>query len=135
MDQLGQRIKQVSNEFKDYVETRIELLILTFSDKATLWIGELIQHTFNLVILSTGLLFCLIALGFYLGELMNSMPAGFGIIGGVLFLFGMILLLSKPKNITRRIQDQIMKDVIEALESKRNYEEMKFLEEKKSEEK
>ena len=135
MDQLGQRIKQVSNEFKDYVETRIELLILTFSDKATLWIGELIQHTFNLVILSTGLLFGLIALGFYLGELLNSMPAGFGIIGGVLFLIGTMLLLSKPKNITRRIQDQIMKDVIEALESKRDYEKIKFLEEKKSEEK
>lgn len=135
MDDLGTRIKQVSNEFKDYVETRIELLILNLSDKATLWLGELIQHTFNLVILSTGLLFGLIALGFYLGELLNSMPVGFGIIGAVLFLIGLILIFSKPKNITRRIQNQIMRDVIEALESKKDYETVKFLEEKKPEEK
>jgi len=134
MDQLAQRIKQVSNELKGYVETRIELLILNLSDKGTLWLGDLIQHTFNLVILGTGLLFGLIALGFYLGELLNSMPAGFGIIGGFLFLVGLILILSKPKSISRKIQSQIMHDVIEALDAKKDTEEIKFLEENKNRE-
>tara|TARA_R110002126_G_scaffold120282_1_gene261449 strand:- start:6982 stop:7389 length:408 start_codon:yes stop_codon:yes gene_type:complete len=134
MDQLGQRIKQVSNEFKGYVETRIELLILNLSDKGTLWLGDLIQHTFNLVILGTGVLFGLIALGFYLGEILNSTPLGFAIIGGILFLIALILILAKPKNISRRIQAQIMHDVIEALESKKEHEDIKFLEEKKRKE-
>lgn len=134
MDQLAQRIKQVSNELKGYVETRIELLILNLSEKGTLWLGDLIQHTFNLVILGTGLLFGLIALGFYLGELLNSMPAGFGIIGGFLFLVGLILILSKPKSISRKIQSQIMHDVIEALDAKKDTEEIKFLEENKNRE-
>ena len=134
MDQLAQRIKQVSNELKGYVETRIELLILNLSDKGTLWLGDLIQHTFNLVILGTGLLFGLIALGFYLGELFNSMPAGFGLIGGILVLIGLILILSKPKNISRKIQSQIMHDVIEALDGKKDTEEIKFLEENKNRE-
>ncbi|OAN62071.1 hypothetical protein A8B79_03775 [Balneola sp. EhC07] len=134
MDQLAQRIKQVSNELKGYVETRIELLILNLSDKGTLWLGDLIQHTFNLIILGTGLLFGLIALGFYLGELLNSMPVGFGIIGGFLFLVGLILILSKPKNISRKIQSQIMHDVIEALDAKKDTEEIKFLEENKNRE-
>lgn len=131
MDQLGQRIKQVSNEFKDYVETRIELLILNLSDKGTLWLGDLIQHTFNLVILGAGLLFGLIALGFYLGEVLNSNSLGFAIIGGILFLIGLTLILRKPKNISRKIQAQIMHDVIEALESKKDHEDIKFLEDKK----
>jgi nitrate reductase gamma subunit len=134
MDILGQRIKQVSNELKEYVETRIELLILNLSDKATLWLGDLIQHTFNLVILGTGLVFGLIALGFYLGELLESMSAGFGIIGGFLTLVGLILLIVKPKNVSRKIQNQIMRDVIDALESKKEDESIKFLEEKKSKE-
>lgn len=134
MDLLGQRIKQVSNELKEYVETRIELLILNLSDKATLWLGDLIQHTFNLVILGTGLVFGLIALGFYLGELLESMSAGFGIIGGFLTLVGLILLIVKPKNVSRKIQNQIMRDVIDALESKKEDESIKFLEEKKSKE-
>mgnify|MGYP003112191052 CR=1 FL=1 len=107
MDQLGQRIKQVSNEFKDYVETRIELLILNLSEKGTLLLGDMIQHTFNMIILGTGLLFGLIALGFYLGELLNSMPAGFGIIGGFLFLVGLILIMSKPK---KYIQENSISD-------------------------
>lgn len=133
MDQLGQRIKQVSNELKDYVETRIELLILNLSDKGTLWLGDLIQHTFNFIVLGTGLLFGLIALGFYLGELLNSMPLGFAIIGGILFLVGLILMLVKPKSISRKIQTQIMHDVIEALESKKE-DDIKLLEEKEHKE-
>lgn len=134
MDLLGQRIKQVSNELKEYVETRIELLILNLSDKATLWLGDLIQHTFNLVILGTGLVFGLVALGFYLGELLESMAAGFGIIGGFLTLIGLILIIVKPNNVSRKIQNQIMRDVIDALESKKKDESIKFLEEKKSKE-
>jgi hypothetical protein len=134
MDQLGKRIKQVSNELKGYVETRIELLILNLSDKSTLWIGNFIQHSFNFLILGTGLLFGLIALGFYLGELLNCVPLGFAIIGGFLFLIGLLLLLIKPKGISRKIQSQIMHDVIEALEGKKENEDIKFLEDKQNKE-
>jgi polyferredoxin len=133
MDQLSQRIKQVSNELKDYVETRTELLILNLSDKGTLWLGDLIQHTFNLVVLGTGLLFGLIALGFYLGELLNSMSLGFGIIGAFLFIIGLILILSKPRSLSKRIQTQIMHDVFEALDSKKETENIVLLEETKNE--
>jgi polyferredoxin len=133
MDQLSQRIKQVSNELKDYVETRTELLILNLSDKGTLWLGDLIQHTFNLVVLGTGLLFGLIALGFYLGELLNSMSLGFGIIGAFLFIIGLILILSKPRSLSKRIQTQIMHDVLEALDSKKETENIVLLEETKNE--
>jgi len=133
MDQLGQRIKQVSNELKGYVETRIELLILNLSDKGTLWLGNMIQHSVSFIILGTGLLFGLIALSFYLGELLNSNALGFLIVGGFLFIVGIILVLAKPKNISRKIQQQIMHDVIEALESKKENETIKYLEEKKTE--
>jgi hypothetical protein len=130
MDQLGQRIKQVSNELKGYVETRIELLILNFSDKGTVWLGDLVQHTVHFIVLGIGLLFGLIALGFYLGEVLNSNSIGFGIIGGILVFLGLVLVLAKPKNISRKIQAQIMHDVIESLESKKVNEEIKFLEDK-----
>ncbi len=133
MDQLGQRIKQVSNELKGYVETRIELLILNLSDKGTLWLGNMIQHSVSFIILGTGLLFSLIALSFYLGELLNNNALGFLIVGGFLFIVGIILVLAKPKNISRKIQQQIMHDVIEALESKKENETIKYLEEKKTE--
>jgi len=134
MDQLGQRIKQVSNELKGYVETRIELLILNLSDKGTLWLGDLIQHSINFLILGVGLLFGLIALGFYLGDLLNSIPLGFAIIGGFLFLVGLILILVQPKSISKKIQTQIMHDVIEALEAKKDREDIKLLEENQSKE-
>jgi len=135
MDPLSQRIKQVSNELKEYVETRIELLILNLSDKSTKWLGDLIQHGLSFLILGAGLLFGLIALGFYLGELLNSTPLGFAIIGGFLSIIGLLLVWIKPRGISRKIQDHIMHDVIEALGSKKEHEEIKFLEEKKLEEK
>ncbi len=136
MDQLGQRIKQVSNELKEYVETRIELLIISLGDQATFWVGNAIQQLISFTVLSIGILFGLIALGFYLGELLKSNAIGFGIVGGVLFFVGLILVLAKPKNISRRIQNQIMNDVIESLESnKEKKEPVKYLEEKPLKEK
>ncbi len=133
MDQLGQRIKQITNELKEYVETRIELLLLNVSDKASLWVGKLVQQLFGYTILGTGLLFLMLALSFYLGELLNNTALGFCLVGGFVFLIGLILVLSQPKNLSRKIQAQIMHDIIDALDSKKE-EQLKYIAEKTVEE-
>ena len=57
MDQLSQRIKQTTNELKDYLETRFELLVLNVSERVTLWIGKTVQQLIGFTVLGAGILF------------------------------------------------------------------------------
>ncbi len=118
MDQLGNRVRQITAELRDYLETRFELVVLNVSEKITLWIGEAVQQVIGFVILAIGLQFGLVALGFYLGDLLDNTALGFACVGGPVFLIGLIILLLKPKGIARKVQNQFMNDVLEALEDK-----------------
>ena len=116
MDLLGQRIKNVSKDLKSYIEARIELLVLNGGEKATQIIGQAVQQLFVLSIVLIGLLFSLIALGFYLGEVLNSNAYGFPIIGALFLVIGLLLLLIKPKGIAKKVQAQFMEEVLAGLE-------------------
>lgn len=118
MDQLGERLKHIVNELKDYVETRLELLLINISDKITFRIGLSIQKLLGFSLLGVGLLFALVALALYLGELLDSRALGYVIVSVPLLLTGIFFAFGKPKAIARGIQLQIMEEIIEALEEK-----------------
>ena len=90
----------------------------------------MVQVGFSLAILASGFMLCLIALSLYLGELLNSSYLGFLITGGFLTIVGLLLVLVKPKNLSKKIQNQVMSDVMNALETKKKPETIKYLEEK-----
>lgn len=118
MDQLGERLKHIVNELKDYVETRLELLLINISDKITFRIGLSIQKLLGFSLLGVGLLFALVALAIFLGELLDSLALGYVIVSVPLLLVGIFFAFGKPKAIARGIQLQIMEEIIEALEEK-----------------
>lgn len=129
MDQLSQRIKQTTNELKDYFETKFELLVLNVSERVTLWIGETIQQLVGFTILGIGFLLGLVALGFYLGELFGSTALGFAVVSTPVLILGLILTIAKPKGIARNIQSQFMNDVLKALDENKEKSEIKMLKE------
>ena len=129
MDQLSQRIKQTTNELKDYFETKFELLVLNVSERVTLWIGETIQQLVAFTILGIGLLLGLFALGFYLGELFGSTALGFAVVSAPVLILGLILTIAKPKGIARNIQNQFMNDVLKALDDNKEKSDIKMLKE------
>ncbi|MEX0609230.1 MAG: phage holin family protein [Balneolaceae bacterium] len=118
MDQLGERIKHIINELKDYVETRLELVIVNISDKVTLKIGQSIQKLLGFSLLAIGLLFALVALAIFLGELFDQRSLGYVIVSAPLLLIGVFFAFGKPRAIARGIQESLMEEIIEALEDK-----------------
>jgi hypothetical protein len=112
MEDLGSRIKQVTNELKDYVETRLELTFLNVGDKFTYFIGHSIQTMIGYVILGIGLLFMMTALAIYLGELLDARWAGYLIVAFPFILIGLIFVLGKPKFIARRIQSEMLAELL-----------------------
>lgn len=118
MDDLGNRIKKVTHELRHYVETRLELTVLNFSDKITYLIGQSIQQLAGYAILGVGLLFGLTALAIYLGELLDEEWAGYLIVSAPFLIVGLIFVIAKPSGIARRIQAQILAELLSSLPKK-----------------
>lgn len=117
MDDLGSRIKHITNELKDYVETKLELTMLNVSEKVSYWIGQSIQQLFGYTLLGVGLIFGMTALAIYLGEILNNEWAGYLIVASPFLLLGIIFVLIKPKSLARRIQSQILAEIIDSIET------------------
>ncbi|MEQ9308818.1 MAG: hypothetical protein RLN90_05135 [Balneolaceae bacterium] len=119
MDQLGSRLKQLSYELREYIETRIDLLVLNVSDQVTNWISVSIQKIIGFSIIGSGLLFAMIALAIYVGDLLDNEAIGFALVAIPLLLMGLLLAISKPFGIAKNIQKQLMAGVLESLEDEK----------------
>ena len=117
MNDLGSRIKHITNELKDYVETSLELTMLNVSEKVSYWIGQSIQQLFGYTLLGLGLVFGMTALAIYLGEILDNEWAGYLIVASPFLLLGIIFVLIKPKSLARKIQSQILAEIIDSIET------------------
>jgi hypothetical protein len=131
MDDLGKRIKHVTHELKEYVEKRMELTILNISGGITYWVGRSVQSLVGYTILGLGLVFALIAISIYLGDLVGEQWAGFAIVSTPIIIAGLILVVVKPKSMVKKIQDQMLDELLTSLE-KKELEEKALLTEKTS---
>ncbi len=118
MDQLGSRIKQITSELKEYMEARVDLLVLNIGEQITYWLGESLQKLIGFTILGVGLFFAMIALAIFLGEVLENVALGYLIVSAPLILLGIIFSAAKPRGLARTIQNQFMDGIIKSLEKK-----------------
>lgn len=133
MDDLGQRVKNVTRELKDYIETKIELTLLNVGDKVTLLIGKSIQSLVGYTILAFGLVFGMTALAIYLGEILDTRWAGYAIVASPFIIVGLVLVVLKPKSFVRKIQSEIMSEFIDSLDQSESVKELPSKETSKKE--
>lgn len=133
MDDLGPRIKNITRELKEYIETKLELTLLNVGDQVTLWIGKSIQSLIGYTILAIGLVFGMMALAIYLGEILNEPWAGYAIVASPFLIIGLILVVLKPKSIVLKIQGQILAEFMESLEKSESLKELPSKETSKKE--
>tara|TARA_R110000868_G_scaffold37111_10_gene131524 strand:- start:6310 stop:6729 length:420 start_codon:yes stop_codon:yes gene_type:complete len=130
MDQLGTRLKQLSSELREYIETRIDLLVLNVSDQITSWISLSIQKIIGFTIIGTGIFFGMIALAIYIGDILQNEALGYLVVAFPLMLIGLIFVMSKPFGIATSIQKQLMAGVLESLEDEARNKKIELLESK-----
>jgi len=116
MDQLNSRIKQITNELKEYVEARLDLMVLNIGEQVTKWLGESIQKLIGFTILGIGLFFGMIALAIFLGELMENEALGYLLIATPLILVGLLLASAKPKGLAKNIQNKFMDGIMKSID-------------------
>jgi hypothetical protein len=104
--------ESLTNEIRSYVEKRIQLLILTITERVSHVIAHSLQRLMGMILLGFALYFVCLALGFYLGELLGNFSYGFGIVSLPFLLVGFILIKRKSKRVTEKIQADIIEKMI-----------------------
>lgn len=103
--------ESLTEELRSYIEKRVQLLILTITERVSSIIAQSLQKFVGMILLGFALYFICLALGFYLGEILGNYSYGFAIVSIPFILFGFILI----KRISKRITEKIQADIIEKM--------------------
>ena len=117
-DFITQRLKLFKKQAKKYIERRIELTVLESSEQLSHVFANLAHQVSGLIILLVGFVFLLIASALFIGELLQQPSLGFVIVSVPLFIIGSIFMGMRPKALTAKIRDVILKEIVRISELK-----------------
>ena len=119
MDQFAERIKQITGELKEYIEARIDLMVLNIGEQITQWIGESIQKVIGYTVLGSGIFFLMMAWAIFLGDLLENLALGYLITAVPLMIIGALLASAKPRGLSKSIQNQFMDGILKSIDKKK----------------
>jgi hypothetical protein len=112
MEEFQNKAGNLTDHVGEYIETYSKLIALNATERAT-GIASVSITSLVLAALTTFvLLFASLCLGWWAGERLDNMPAGFGIVTGI-YLVAVILILLFRKKIIPYIQDRLIQKVYE----------------------
>lgn len=90
-------ISETFSKSKQYIETQMELAKLRLVSKASRVVGSLIVDISKVLLILLIVFFLSMALGFYLGEVLESNALGFLVTGGIFLLVVLLIRALEPK--------------------------------------
>ena len=103
----------LKNDISTYVETRLELMKFNTYERVAKTMAVFSYGIVLVLLAFFAILFLCLALGFFLGEILNSVALGFLLVVGMyLLLFGLILLFRE------KISARVTNEIITAMMSK-----------------
>lgn len=117
IEQNEENKDSLASDIRSYIEARIQLLSLTIAEQISLVVAHSVQKLIGLILLGTALYFICFALGFYLGELLESYSLGFGIVALPFLIAGFIFIKQKSKRLTEMIQADLISKIIQEEDS------------------
>ncbi|MXV49651.1 hypothetical protein GS399_01600 [Pedobacter sp. HMF7647] len=111
MPEITENNQDIISLLKEYVETNIELGKLTIKEKLIIAIANAITDTAMVISLLITFLFACITLGFYLGEVLNSNAAGFGIVSLIFLTIAIIVYFIKDGILERGLHNFMVKRI------------------------
>lgn len=103
----GKIFREVKDDLTAYAELKLEFLKLSAYEKG----GKIISHlSYDLLLMLLAFfatLFIFLAIGFYLGELLQSMGAGFAVVA-ILYMLLIGIIMKNRKHIQLKIMNVII---------------------------
>jgi hypothetical protein len=102
----------LTDQLKEYLETRIKLARYQAIDKGTSFFANLITEVFVLLCSALTFFFATLTLAFLLGQLFGSLWLGFGCITLLYLFLAMIVSAMKDKHLEPRIINFLIKKIL-----------------------
>ena len=112
-DDLGERLQRLPAEIRRLVEKRIELMGFELAEEFSGMFAMIFYRLQGMAIFGAGCLLLVVALAFYLGELLGSTSIGFVLASIPVLIIGLIFILMKPRAWVRMTRDRIFEMMME----------------------
>jgi hypothetical protein len=113
MGELKDKAAELTDHVGDYLETMYKLTVLNATDKASGIASASITGAVVFILTIFAVLFASVGLGWWLGEKLDSMLAGFVIVAAVYILLIVVILVFHKKHIFPLLRNFIIKKIYE----------------------
>ncbi len=111
MEKAFEKIEELADNIKQYVNTRIDAAKLTAAEKTSAVIANLIAGLIVATVFMFFIVFASIALAIFLGVWIGKAWAGFLIVAGLYLLIGVFVWTAKEKLIRMPIMNALIKQL------------------------
>jgi len=111
MENTNEEKPGLTDQLKQYIETRIKLARLQAIEKGTSFSASLITEVFVQVCIATTILFFSLTLALYLGEVFHAYWIGFGCVAFIYLFIAMFVSAFKKKLIEPKIVNFLIKKI------------------------
>jgi uncharacterized membrane protein YcjF (UPF0283 family) len=102
----------LTDQVKEYIETRIKLARLQAIEKGSSFFASLVTEVFVLICTAITILFFSITLALYLGSVLGAYWMGFGIVALVYLLIAILVSSFQKKHIEPKIINFLIKKLL-----------------------
>jgi len=113
MGELKDKAEELTEHIGDYLETFYKLSALNATGKATGIISAGITSIVVILFIMFAMLFAFMGIGWWLGEQMHNMLAGFGIVSGFYIFLIIIILVFRKSFLFPMIRNILIRKVYE----------------------
>ena len=113
MEDLKTKAENLTHHLSDLADTYYKLALVTVTQKATNITSGILAGVSALLLLIFILFFLGMGLAWWLGNLLNSVPAGFFIVAGLFIIMMVALVLLRKKIVFPLLKKAILKKLYE----------------------
>jgi len=113
---ISKRFRAMSSNLKKYIEHRLELSAIESGEYLSVFLANVAHQLSGLLIISCGLLFVLLALGIFLGDILQSTSLGLLLVSLPLFVLGGLFLKMKPQSMTDNLRKVFLGEIFRTLD-------------------
>lgn len=113
MEELKTKAEAFTKSVSDYLDTYYKLTLVKVTQKSTNLVSAILAGVASLILLFLVLFFIGIGVSWWLGDLLNSRPAGFFIVGGIFILLIVVIFSLRKKIVFPILKKAILKKLYE----------------------
>lgn len=111
-------VKRLPGELRMMLEKRLELMALDISEGMSVVVSRILFVIFGGMVFSIALLFLLMSLSYFLGQLLGNIALGYMVTAIPLFIIGILLFNKKPRSVYVSTKTWILNQFIDLISKK-----------------